>query len=111
MTEISKERIERAHGLASSLGRYRIVCRKGVDGCESAAFESCECPREYDAQSIKTIESTLAAAELRGKIAGLVEAGRLISGYRETTPGRKPSPLDSIDDRITALRAELEKMG
>ena len=50
----------------------------------------------------------IAAAEARGKIEGLTEAGRMISGYRETVPGREPGPLAQIDARIAAIREKDE---
>ena len=104
---ISSDRIERAENEAVKIfeahTHYVIGETRGgvpLDGFIRSKLE-------------RAIADAIAAAEARGKVDGkmdgLVEAGRMISGYRETVPGREPGPLAQIDARIAALQAERDK--
>ena len=63
----------------------------------------------YARAALEADAPEIVAAEARGEVDGLVKAGRMISGYRETVPGREPGPLAQIDARIAALQAERNK--
>ena len=99
---ISSDRIE-----AASEPMRMKYCRS-----TNCTASNCEC-RAMTRLILTADAPALAAAESRGridgKVDGLVEAGRMISGYRETVPGREPGPLAQIDARIAAIQAEKDE--
>lgn len=101
-SEISKQRIERAVRAGRSA---RVKASSKVE--PEANYEPTEGELIFMSAALTADAPEIAAAELRGRIAGMKEARDGIERLRETYG--TSTALAAIDSRIATLQAEMEK--